>query len=298
MSTTAVGITLDLDGPLPVARRYSLLATPGVVVEDNRDAEGEPRWMNGVNVVGYSEGTPETWEPCSTGTFRTKEDGEGETFSRFDPISVYFPNKCSTIGLSNARVQRMMERTELVLEATLATGVERALAEGVPGSNNAFLGDTDFVALASGAAVAPRVGLSYLENAIAQLTGRQGVIHATPATVTSWGFGDELNPSNDPITEAPPALGLRTSNGTPVISGAGYIGAHPQGSGGLAGPGDTTEWAFASGPVEVRLGQGPEMEVHEVVDRQINQTIIRAERFVLYDWDRALQVGVLIDWSL
>ena len=67
MSTTAVGVTLDLEGPLPVARRYSLLATPGVVKPSATD-----RWMNGVNVVGYPDGLPVDWEPCSTGTFRVK----------------------------------------------------------------------------------------------------------------------------------------------------------------------------------------------------------------------------------
>lgn len=291
MSTTAVGITLDLDGPLPVARRYSLLATPGVVVSDSG------RWMNGIQVAGYPDGVPTRWEPCSTGTFRVKDESVGNSVpgSRFDPIAVYFPVSCSTHGMSNSAVQDLADRVETVLDATLSFGVEEAFAKGTTLSVNPFLADGNMVALASGAAVSPKVGQGYLENAIGELTGRQGVIHATPAVVSAWGMGDNLNLSNDPITEGPPALGLRTTNGTPVISGAGYIGAHPTGE---TAPGATTDWVFATGLVEVRLESEQRTEIVEAIDQTTNDIVIRAERWVLPDWDQALQVGVLIDWSL
>ena len=65
-------------------------------------------------------------------------------------------------------------RAELVLEATLSHGIEEALAAGVALSNNPFLGDNSLTALAGGAAVSPRIGLAYLDNAIGQLTGSPG----------------------------------------------------------------------------------------------------------------------------
>lgn len=293
MSTTAVGITLDLDGPLPVARRYSLRSTPGVVVEEVGANEGEPRWMNGVNVIGYPDGMPETWEPCTTGTMRVKEDGSDQPQARFDPVAIYFPLTCSSLGMGDP--DRFASRAEAVLEATLATGLESALVKGVPFSTNPFVADSNMLALTGNTAVSPRVGLSYLEEAIAGLTGRQGIIHATPGTITAWGFGDELNPSSADVDESPPAIGLRTSNGTPVISGAGYVDADPTS---LAGPGATESWAFATGPVEVRIGDGPTMDITESMDRLINLVTFRAERYALIDWDTALQVGILIDWSL
>ena len=114
-----------------------------------------------------------------------------------------------------------------VLDATLSAGVERALAEGAPLSNNPFLSDGNMDPLASGNAVSPQVGLSYLENAIAARTGRQGIIHATPGVVAAWGFGAGL--SDDPVDEPPPMAALLTANGTPVISGAGYVGVRPIG---------------------------------------------------------------------
>lgn len=296
MSVTAVGVHTDLDGPLPVARRFSLLETPGIVKEQ-AGPDDTPRWMNGVVVDGYPAGTPKTWEPCSTGTTREKDDtaveGEVDPFpgSRFDPIAVYFPAYCSTHGMGSPRT--FINRVEAALDATLSHAVERALATGVQFSTNPFILDSNFTALAGGAAVSPQTGLGYLENAIGSLTGRQGLIHATPAINAAWGFGDAINPSNDPVDEPPPALGLRTPNGTPVISGSGYIDASGP------GPEDATEdWAFATGPVEVRFALIYDVDLADVIDRSDNTIVYRAERYVLVEWDQALQVGVLIDWSL
>lgn len=282
MSTTAVGVTLDLEGPLPVARPHSLLSTEGVVKDD-----ASARWMNGVNVVGYPDGVPVDWEPCSTGTFRVKDETVGNTVpgDRFDPIAVYFPVSCSTHGMSNSAIERLISKVEAVLNATLSFGVERSLVSGTTLSTNPSLGDNNMTALASGAAVAPRQGLSYLENAIGELTGRAGMIHATPGIGIAWGYGRGLY--DTPI--------LYTTNGTPVVLGAGYIGAHPTGE---TAPTATKEWAFATGPVEVRLSPENQTEVVEAVDRDSNDIVIRAERWALPEWDTALQVGVLIDWSL
>jgi hypothetical protein len=297
MSVTAVGVTTDLDGPLPVPRRFSLLNTPGVVVEQVGEGEN-PRWLSGVNVVGYPAGVPHTWEPCTTGTMRVKEsvadlfdeEDDDQPQARFDPIAVYFPLTCSSIGQRNP--DRLAERAKKVLDATLSFGVEKAISQGVFLSNNPNFSDSNTVALAGGTAVSPQVGLSYLENAIGIRTGRQGVIHSTPAVTAAWGFGAGL--SDDPIDEPAPEAVLRTANGTPVISGAGYIGARPVGQPGL---GPTEDWVFATGQIEVRIGDGPRMDITESLDRTINEITFRAERFVLADWDTSLQVGVLIDWA-
>lgn len=281
MSTTAVGITLDLDGPLPVARPYGLL--PATL------KESAGRWMNGVRVAGYPDGVPVRWEPCSTGTFRIKDESVGDTFpgDRFDPIAVYFPVSCSTHGMSDSAVQNLIDRVEAVLDATLSFGVEESLAKGTTLSMNRFLGDGNLSILAGGAAVSPQTGQAYLENAIGSLTGRQGMIHATPAIATAWGFPYGLYGSE--------LAALYTTNGTPVIAGAGYIGTDPIGG---ASPTTTKEWAFATGPVETRVEDENRTEVVEAIDRDSNDIVIRAERYVLPEWDTALQVGVLIDWSM
>lgn len=278
MSVTAVGPALDLDGPLPVARLHALLSTPSVSV----DFDDTGRWTNGVNVIGYPDGPPKLWEPCSTGTFRVKDEGEGEPQDRFDPIAVYFPLPCSTLGMGD--YDEFAQRAELALEATLSHGIEEALAAGVALSNNPFLGDGSLTALAGGVAVSPSVGRGYLENAIASLTGRQGLIHSTPAVVDAWDGG--LRDSNDE---------LRTTAGTPVVSGSGYVGVDPVGK---TASGATTDWVFATGPVAVKVSPFVSTTVEETVDRTDNSVVVRAERYALVEWDTALQVGVLIDWSL
>lgn len=276
MSVTAVGPALDLDGPLPVARQHSLLDTPGVVVEEAGD-----RWLNGVNVYGYPEGVPDLWEPCSLGTFRTKEEGSELKTPRFDPIVVYFPLVCSGLGMGDFGVWEA--RAEAALDATLSHGIEQALASGVVGSTNPALGDTNLVALAGGT-YSPAVGLRYLENAIASLTGRQGLIHATPAVVDAWNQGTGLRYVPDLVTGA----------GTPVVSGSGYVGVDPVSE---ASPGTTVDWVFATGPVSVRVRDATEVTIDQALDRSDNSVIVRAERFALVEWDTSLQVGIRIDWS-
>lgn len=277
MSVTAVGPALDLDGPLPVARRHSLLETGGVLKDATND-----RVFNGVNVYGYPEGVPFDWEPCSEGTYRTKEEGSDISVPRFDAVGIYFPLSCSSLGMGDFNA--WASRVEAALEATLSYGVEKALAQGVIGSTNPAFSDTNLVELA-GAPVAPKIGLRYLDNAIAELTGRDGMIHAGPAIIDAWGEGNGLRDNDH----------LATPAGTRVVSGAGYLDIDPASKAQATG---TIDWAFATGPIEVRVKDGVNITEDESLDRSDNTVVYRAEKFVLATWDTALQVGVRIDWSL
>jgi hypothetical protein len=251
-----------------------LLSIPGILVEDG------DRWMNGVNVDGYPADTPSLWEPCSEGTFRTKVDGDALPGARFDSFVVYLPITCSAMSIGN--VQEFQNRARLALEATLSFGVEEALSQGVIMSTNPFLGDSN-VAVLGGGAVTPEVGLRWLEDAIGA-TGRGGLIHASPATVAAWEF--EALETGDV---------LRTPNGTPVASGGGYIGAEANGSAPAAGQ----AYAFASGPVQVRLSdmQMVGEDINGTLDTSLNDVTFRAEVYALAVWDTALQSAVLIDWT-
>jgi hypothetical protein len=281
MSTfTAVGPALDLDGPVPAAFPYRLLAAPEpeVVVEERN------RPLNGINMWGYPEGTPELWEPCLTGTFREKLSDSEWQQPRFDGVTAYFPITCSTI---TANPREFADRAEAVLNATFSYAVEEALAKGVDSSTNPFFGDANLTQLGGGA-VSAQAGLNYLENAIGQ-TGRRGIIHATPGTVSAWNYVNLVN-------RVEGANFLRTANGTLVISGAGYYNTDPSGKA-ASDPTVGQEWAFASGPVVVYTQPAPELEISEYVDREANEVIYRAERSFVALWDTSLQSGVLIDWT-
>lgn len=275
MSVTAIGPALDVDGPLPVPPPHRLLSIPGVLVSDGT------RWMNGVNVYGYPEDVPSLWEPCSTGTFRTKGEGDGGSLPRFDSFGLYTPITCSALSIGDWR--DFAGRAEIVLEATVSFGIEEALSQGVDGSSNPFLGDTAVTTLGGGA-LTPSVGLSYLEDAIGA-TGRMGIIHATPATVVA--LSEELEEDMDGV--------LRTRNGTPVASGGGYIGATAN----AVSPAAGQAFMFASGPVQVRLSEPVLVgdDINGSLDTSSNDVTFRAERYALASWDTALQAAVLVDWT-
>ena len=82
-------------------------------------------------------------------------------------------------------------------------------------------------------------------------------------------------------------------NGTPIVSGGGYIGAAANSQAPAAGQ----DWMFASGPVEVRLSPMVITNLKESLDRSDNTITFRAERWVLVSWDTALQSAVLVDWD-
>lgn len=277
MSITAIGPATTLDGPLPRPPRYSLLQVPGVLVEEGAN----DRFLNGVNLWGYPTAVPTLWEPCSSGTFREKDDESDIPTPRFDPFGAYIPVACSSLGMPAG----FEDKARRALEARLSFAVEQALSQGVGvTSTNPFFGDTDLDVLGGGP-VTPEVGLSLLEEAIGE-TGQQGLIHATPAIVAAWGF-DKLETGD----------ALRTANGTPVAAGGGYIGADPVS--GASPTADQTGWAFATGPVEVRLSEFTMVpdDISSALDRASNDVVYRAERYVLATWDTALQAGVLIDWT-
>ena len=282
MSTTGVGPLLAIDGPAPLAPPHSLVNTPGIVLD--RDIG---RWMNGVNIFGYPDDTPSLWAPCSDGTFQIKAEGGDMLIARFDPFAVYTPITCSAMGIGSAR--EFAGRAEIALEATLSYGVEEGLAKGIPGQVvdvNPYFGDENLTALGGGA-VAPAVGLSYLENAIGA-TGRQGVVHLTPAVASAVAnllcFHEAEDGEYHPYT----------ASGNRVVIGDGYIGTDPDDE---TGPAAGQDWVFATGPVEVRIGPLVFNDLAETLERSTNDVTFRAERHVLATWDTALQAGVLVDWA-
>lgn len=278
MSVQAIaGPRLDLDGPRPVAPRHSLLNTPGVVVAD--DDLG--RWLNGVNVIGYPASVPLTWNACipEASDLGVKDEGDAGDQAQFDPFVCYLPVTCSSLSYPYIR-----EWSETVLEATYSFAVEEALVgKQVAGLGpNPSLGDGNVHVLAGGSAKSPIVALSYLENAIAA-TGRKGLIHATPATITQLNTDTFLNPEQ-----------LLTTNGNQVVSGDGYIDATANGL--TVGAGQ--DWMFASGPVEVRISPLAITDLAESLDRSDNTITFRAERWVLVTWDTSLQAAVKVDWDV
>lgn len=264
------------DGHLPVAPPYSLLETPGVVREPS-----DSHWLSGAAVYPYPGELPREWDPCSTGTFRTKEEGEGVESQYFASFVSYLPITCSAMSIGDP--EEFARRAEIALNAVQSYSVERQLARGTGVATNPFLADANHTVSDAGAtAQSPEVALAYLEEEIGE-TGKQGMIHATPPVVSRW-FDQ-----NRAFTRQ-----LVTVNGTRVVSGGGYKGATPSGRA-AAAAGES--WVYATGPVEVHLGTVAVMDIKEVLDRTNNDVTFRAERYVLVTWDAQLQAAVLVDWT-
>ena len=275
MSSLTFGppVVLD-DGHLPVAPPHSLLNTPGVVV-----SPGDPHWLSGAAVYPYPPGTPHEWDPCSTGTFRTKEEGDAFDSPHFASFVSYLPITCSAISIGDP--DEFARRAEIAMNAVQSFSVERQLSQGTGIATNPFLADAAHDLTGAGAtAQTPAAALAFLEEAIGA-TGKQGMIHATPPVVSRW-FDQEDWGS------------LVTANGTRVASGGGYAGATPSGRADAAAG---ESWVYATGPVEVRLAPVAVMDIKEVLDRTINDVTFRAERYALVTWDTQLQAVVLVDWT-
>lgn len=268
------GPPVTLNGPLPLAPPHSLINTPSVLIEGETD-----RWLNGVTVYPYPSNLPGLWDPCSAGTFRTKDEGDGETLPMFASFVVYLPITCSAMSIGDP--EEFAGRAEIAMRAVESYAVERQLVSGDGIATNPYLEDAAVTLLASGAAVSPASALSYLEDAIGG-TGKQGMIHATPSVVSQW---FDQTRDNSPLV---------TVNGTKVVAGDGYINSRPTG-GSLAAAGQS--WVYATGPVEVRHSDVLMPDISEVLDRSNNDVTFRAERYALVEWDTVLQAAVLVDWT-
>lgn len=293
MSITGVGPALAVEGPLPAPPAYNIF-TVAQALSANLTPDGDllERWRNGISLRAYPPGVPTGFDPCSTGTFRTKDEGEPAPISAFLPFTAYVADFCSALGLGPW--PEFQARTNAVLTATEAFALERQLAQGDPMNDNPFLGDANMVEVGPGGALNPGAALAYLEQAIAG-TGRAGVIHATPAIAAAW---SALGYTLERVAGGVAGGSLRTvGNWTPVIVGSGYTGTDPVAD---DSPGAGWGWAFATGPIvygrSAELMPVPETE-REALDRTNNDVVYRAERDMLVAWDTVLQAGVLVDWS-
>lgn len=282
MSQVGYGPPVRIDGPLPQKRSYRLLdvATLIPTVDDH--------WANGAMVFPYPDDAGHVFDPCSSGSSRQKNPGTLPDSPHFGAFTGYLPVTCHAVSVG-ADAEWFRARALAALAAVESTIAERVFAKGEGmDALQPHLTDANLVKLNGGAATKVTEALGLLEKAIAA-TGRAGVIHASAATIIAWDAGGALQP--------PKNGQLVTANGTQIVSGAGYEGAHPDGSG---APSATSEWAFATGPVQYRQTEPfiiPD-NYAQAFDRASNEYAAFAERIFLVDWDAVLQAGVLVDRSL
>lgn len=275
-----------VDGPPPEAPSYGILDTARIV------PEGNEYWMNGVEVWTYPSDLPGTHDPCATGSQVTqKSAGTGLSAQQdFGAFTVYSPETCTSRVMSQID-EEFKRRATVQLAATESWAVGRELEQGLRVPANAFLAKTGAIqATGDDLAKTPRVGLAFLERAIAN-TGRAGMIHATVEIATAWASTGQVFHDDDTSM-----LHTRAKH-TPVCVDSGYQGVAPA----TRTPSTATVMcAYATGPIDIR--RSPVFVVpdklSEALDRSSNTVVYRAERNYVYDWDaNLLRAYARIDWT-
>jgi hypothetical protein len=306
------GPWIRLDGPLPQPRRYTLLDVAQYV-----DLGPDERWGNGAWIQSYPMDPVSTFDPCSHGSEAQKTPGGAISLARFAAFQAYLTEQCVAAVVGPDPNAWFTARAAAAFRVREQAAAERVLAYGdhlpvfVDAPGTPHLTDANLVELDGGTAQNYLEGLALLEEAIGG-TDSAGVIHTTPSIATLWSARLLIAPDNTGTV-------LRTTLGTPVVVGDGYIGAHPDHT---VPPAATQQWSFATGPLRyltdpaitlppriLPLGPAPNGEnpYAMALNRSDNTVTYRAERdyVVVFDSDTTsgsptapLQVGVLIDRTL
>lgn len=237
-------------------------------------------------------------DPSPWPSAEVKKDYDGyQSNITYHPFVVEVPYTCSTWGFKENDYEGRAHRQ---LHAGLTKALEREFWTGEKNPSNINLtywtpNDDVHVLNPGGAAaptpVTPVVALTLLEAALAGCaTGSQGMLHVTQRVADLWAtlyFIDDDGP--DRI--------LRTrSREDVVVVGAGYPGTGPFGQ---PDPDPGTQWAFATGMVDIRLGEPmiyPD-EFWQALDRSTNTVTFRGEQTAAVVHDGCCSFAVLVDVS-
>lgn len=254
---------------------------------------GRERWLNSVEVYPYPVDVPEAWDACAPASTRgEKSFGTPKAPPEFRALTLSLPITCTAQQVPSEAAFRA--RAVAVLAATESYGVARGLMSGADLDGGRFLADSGATFPNGTAATRPNHAIQVLEEAIAE-TGRLGLIHCSPMLATALlGAGFAISDKSGVI---------RTINGNVVIPDAGYVGVStPEGAPDSLG--STEEWAYATGPVDIRRSEiftNPDT-LAQALDRSLGATMgrsntvtYRAERYSVSIWDTALQAAVLVD---
>ena len=283
MSTMNMPVVID--GSVPVRRPFGIFSVADII------QEAKERWLNGGTVYGYPGGAPLLWDPscrevpASPGK---SEGGEVKTPS-FGSVTMYLPITCTAASVGNP--DTFADRARLAAAAKSQFAVERQLVSGEGLASQPYLGDANVTQIFGGAAVSAEEGLAALEEQMALEDG-VGVIHAPPSIVSMW--------SSEKLEKG---TRLLTYNGTPVISGAGYINQVPDGEAAIDNTTSDRQWIWGSGPIQLRMTEVEKIpdDISEALTRtgdDSNKVTFLGERHFLVSWDTEIQVAALIDRSL
>jgi len=212
-----------------------------------------------------------------------------ERFKTYFPFDVKASVKVSTLGTRPAEIEAS---AKMALDIVMQKAIEIEFWNGDVAklldsdNDNRYLASTQSVDVTPtpGTAVKVRYGLALLEQAIGESPlGARGLIHATRDVSTALRL------------EADGGV-LRTTLGTPVVSGVGYSKKGPTGVAAAAGK----AWMYATGPVSVRVGPTTVIpgNLNQAVDTRINNIEYFVDGSAAVTWSTTGSYAVLVDLTL
>jgi hypothetical protein len=260
--------------------RVSLLTAAQLITDG---ADSGDRWGQGYTFVpeGNTAGGGVA-DPCSGAFTSTRPPDVVEA----EPFYVWEGDECSRLSRTYddvlARARRNLQGSESYHIAREFWRGDLATTEGW--TNQPVLARADSDTLTNGPAQ-PLDALACLEQGLATAQrGRRGMIHATHALATYWQSLYLLH------TEG---TNLLTALGTIVVVDAGYDGSGPLGQAAV----DGSQWAYATGLVQVRLGPVGTMPDTEgqALDRLDNTVTAYASRLASPSWDGMAHLAAEVD---
>jgi hypothetical protein len=224
------------------------------------------------------------WDLCaSTSAVTFHDTTASDRYDKVQPFAVIVRDGCeSAMGpkFRREREKRLLDLLDIAslkaAERELWAGPVTIAGEAVAADRNKYLKDGN--ATSVGAAVAPKIALAQLEDALANCdVGELGVIHMTRGTATQlWG---ELEREGDRLT---------TVAGTNVVVGTGYTAES-----------STSAMMFATGPVIVHLGASTMLSDNEAdyFTTSDNKFVLQAERPVAVTWDGCCHFSATVTYT-
>jgi hypothetical protein len=250
---------VEVPEPTPIPAGFGLYSVAQLVDPTDRHTQAGVSWRP--TICGVA--TP---FPIDCPEDYTLDFLDGVPFTETRPFGISAGVRCKLVGTT---IPDLREIAREQLRLTESRGVELGYLYGevLPdGSPSPYLHGVPEENVLGGGPVSAAMGIGLLEEAIGNMTGAQGVIHAPRVGIGTLG--------GQVVADGPR---LRTKLGTPVAFGTGYDGSGPDGTV-PAG----SRWLYATGPVQVTRGPVVNIpnEDREVLNRENNEATVHAARIV------------------
>lgn len=268
-------------------------AGPTLLRTANLPVDPDARWERGLRWWPEACGDDDiAMATAVCGTSDTTLDAGSEFGSQgtfdYTPMFVQVAQKCSAIG-GQYIIDQTRERAVKLLALSQGAGIAHELwrgdtAKAQPLLNDYLANSATYRDVTTGGSLSATNALAELEAGLATCSVAGGnLIHANPHLATLW--------AQNHLLDRLPDGRLVTYLGTGVIVDPGYDGSDSTGT--VAAPA-VSSWAYATGPVDVRLGEVQVLDVLNQI-RPINDYTVYAFRAFAATFDPCCHLAVKVD---